>query len=196
MKRFFAIFTFLLSTQAFAVDVVKIMNFSCPVCRASESLDESIKDALVKSNGSFVPAPLPATDSSSARESVYYASRLQGPRIEALVRKSLYKGAQDMEMPLEDVAQTTAWLEDDLTAGPVAINWEQLVQDADSPQIASAIGRAARVALKAGAQKLPTYVVLKNNQVIGAFDPDSVGSSSLISLRDAVVKAIHQADQK
>lgn len=182
--------------SAWAADVVKIINFSCPVCRASESLDISIRDAVSASGGHFVPAPIPPDETSGARERVYYASRNQGSQVEELVRRSIYHGVQDLEMPLDDNAQTTSWLEDDLTNGPVKVNFTQLIQDADSADAAQALARAARLALRGGVQALPAYLVLKNNQIIAAFDPQSAGSGSLLNLRDAVVKAVQQADAK
>lgn len=182
------------STASWSADVVKIMNFSCPICRASESLDDSIRSAAAETGGKLVAAPVPASETTGARERIYYASRLQGDAVEQNVRTSLFKGAQDMDAPFEDNAQTVAWLEDDLTPKGVRVDWARLSRDADAPDASGALGRAARLALKAGAQGLPTYIVMKNNRIVGAFDPRSVGSNSLISLRDAVVAAVHKAD--
>lgn len=181
-------------TLTHAADVVKIMNFTCPVCRASENLDQSIRDAVAENGGRFVAAPIPSDDTSGARERTYYAARGQGAAVEAAVRKSLYKGSQDMQMPLDDDAQTVAWLEDDLTNGPVKVEFKSLVQSASSPDAYGALGRAARLAVQSGAQALPTYIVMKNNRIVAAFDPQSVGSASLMTLRDAVVAAVRKAD--
>lgn len=184
------------SSFAQAADVVKILNFSCPVCRASENLDESITQVLAEHGGKFVAAPVPSDETSGSKERAYYASRLQGDAVANVVKRSLFKGSQDLQYPLDDLAQTVAWLEDDLTNGTVKVNFSQLAQDSASEEASQALYRAARVAVRAGAQALPTYVVLKNNQIVGSFDPQSVGTNSLIALRDAVIKAVQQADSK
>lgn len=195
MKKLLALAVGLLavSSPTFAADVVKIMNFSCPVCRASENLDPGIQEAVAASGGRFVPAPVPADDTSGARERVYYAARLQGEAVAQSVRKSLYKGSQDMQMPLDDVAQTVSWLQDDLAGNQVNVNWNQLIQDSQGSAADAALVRAARLALKGGGQGLPLYIVMQNNRVVASFDPQSTGTGSLLTLRDAVVKAVNQA---
>lgn len=185
----------LVATAAHAtpVDVVKIMNFSCPVCRASESLDTSIRDAVGATGGHFVPAPVPSDDSTGgARERVYYAARDLQPDAESAVRTSLFKGSQDMQMAFTDVPQAVAWLQDDIGA-TVSLNWAQLSINADGDPANASLARAARLAVSSGAQAFPTYILLRQGTVVGVLDPDSIPNKSLLNLRDAVVTAIGKA---
>jgi hypothetical protein len=196
LKRFLtaaAMLTTAVSAHAAPVDVVKVLNFSCPVCRASESLDSSIQDAVRATGGRFVPAPIPPdATTDGARERVYYAARDMAPAAEAVLRTSLFKGAQDMQMSLSDVPQTVAWLEDDLNS-QVTVNWTQLQEQANGPAARQSLGKAVRLALKSGAQALPTYIVLKQGAIVGTLDPDSTPNKSLLNLRDAVVTAVQKA---
>src|SRR5690606_24955178 len=95
------------------VHVVKFLNFSCGACRASESLDAPIRALTEQAGGRFVSAPLPR-GRNDYRERFYYALRDLGPQMEVQVRASLYKGDQDLNYPLSDVAQTMNWLQTDL----------------------------------------------------------------------------------
>lgn len=181
------------AAHAAPVDVVKIINFSCPVCRASESLDNSIRDAVSVTGGHFVPAPIPPDDSTGgARERVYYAARDLDPPHEPDIRTSLFKGAQDMQMSLSDVPQTVAWLEDDLGA-QMTINGPVLQEKAESPEAQASLGKAARLVMSSGAQALPTYIILKQGAIVGTLDLDTIQNKSLLNLRDAVVTAIGKA---
>jgi hypothetical protein len=179
--------------HATPVDVVKILNFSCPVCRASESLDNSIRDAVAATGGRFVPAPIPPDESTGgARERVYYAARDMDPNDEPAIRTSLFKGSQDMQMSLSDVPQTVAWLEDDIGA-QVKLNGQQLQANAEGPAAQAALGKAARLVMTSGAQALPTYIVLRQGTIVGTLDVDTIQNKSLLNLRDAVITAIEKA---
>ena len=180
------------TAQATPVDVVKIINFSCSVCRASETLDNSIRQTVAATGGHFVPAPMPP-DESTARERVYYAARdMGGPDSEPIIRASLFKGAQDMQMSLTDVPQTVAWLQDDI-GSRVNLNWSQLQEAANGSAAQASLGKAARLVVSSGAQALPTYILLKQGAIVGTLDPDSIPNKSLLNLREAVVTAVEKA---
>jgi hypothetical protein len=179
--------------HATPVDVVKVINFSCPVCRASESLDNSIRDAVSATGGHFVPAPIPPDNSTGgARERVYYAARDMDPNHEPVIRASMFKGAQDMQMSLSDVPQTVAWLEDDIGT-QVNLDGTQLQANAEGQAAQISLGKAARLVISSGAQALPTYIILKQGSIVGTLDVDSIQNKSLLNLRDAVVTAIGKA---
>jgi hypothetical protein len=174
-----------------SVSVVKIINFSCPICRASENQDGPITGAAKATAGEFVYAPIPSEAGEYAREKVYYAVRKQGRQAEQSVRQSLYKGAQDMNLPFMDVTQVIEWLKDDVpNAG---INWGQLAADAQSVDAMQALQRAAILTQRSGAQLLPSYVLIKDNAPVATLDTNSTGKgASLLNLREEVIKRIGQ----
>lgn len=186
----------LASCAAFAGDstvvVVKILNFSCPVCRASEAQDRPVVAAADQTGGQFVYAPIPQEAGEYAKERVYYAVRRQGRNAEARVRESLYKGAQDANQPFLDITQVIEWLKDDVTGS--TIDWVQLTADAQSPDSLAALRRAAILAKRAGSQALPSYVVVQNNAPVATLDINTAGKgNSLIALRDEVIKRVEQS---
>jgi len=174
-----------------SVVVVKVVNFSCPVCRASETQDNAVINAADRTGGQFVYAPIPSEAGEFAREKVYYAVRKQGRDAERRVRESLYKGAQDANQPFLDVTQVIEWLKDDVTDTP--IDWVQLTADAKSEDAARALAKAANLTRTAGAQILPTYILVQNNATVGALDINTAGKgTSLLALRDEVINRIGQ----
>lgn len=184
------------SFGAFASDtsvvVVKVINFSCPVCRASENQDAPVVAAADQTGGQFVYAPIPAEAGEFAKERVYYAVRKQGKRAEARVRASLYRGAQDANQPFLDITQVIEWLKDDVTDTP--LDWVQLTADAQSPDSMAALQRAAALTKAAGSQALPSYIVVQNNAPVATLDINTTGKgNSLIALRDEVIKRVDQS---
>lgn len=175
--------------QSTAIVVVKVINFSCPVCRASESQDAPVIVAADQTGGQFVYAPIPAEAGEFAKEKVYYAIRKQGRAAEKRVRESLYRGAQDMNMPFLDVIQVIEWLKDDIP--DLEIDWLTLTADAQGPDAKAALRRAALLTKAAGAQVLPSYIVVQNNAPVATLDINTSGKgSSLVSLRDEVIKRV------
>lgn len=175
-----------------AVVVVKVINFSCPICRASESQDAPVIVAADQTGGQFVYAPIPAEAGEFAKEKVYYAVRKQGRAAEKRVRESLYRGAQDMNMPYLDVIQVIEWLKDDIP--DLDIDWLALTAEAQGPDAFAALRRAASLTQAAGAQILPSYIVIKNNAPVATLDINTSGKgNSLLSLRDEVIKRIGQS---
>lgn len=174
------------------VSVVKVINFACPICRASEVQDSGIVSAVKNSGGRFVYAPLPAEEGDYAKERVYYASRKQGDEVEARVRASLYKGSQDMGLPFQNPIQVIEWLKDDL-GEEVGINYVRLLTDTNDKDTSIALGKAAAVAVAGGSQGLPSYILIQQNKPAATLDPSSSGKgSSLLNLREEVIKRISQ----
>jgi len=185
-------FSQLSEAQTDPVNVVKIMNLSCPVCRASEFQDAPIRQVVSSYGGKLVLAPVPAQGGTGAAEKVFYASRDQGDDIADAVRTSLFKGAQDMGQPFTDVSQVVVWLQSDLTNQK--IDWPALIVAANAPAAESSLGRAAALAVQTGAASLPTYIVLKGTTVFATVDPETVNHGSLVSLRDAVIDSVKKAN--
>jgi hypothetical protein len=174
-----------------SVVVVKVINFSCPICRASENQDSPISSAAFATAGQFVYAPIPSEEGEYAREKVYYAVRKQGRLAEQRVRESLYRGAQDMNMPFMDVTQVIEWLKDDVT--DANIDWVRLAADAQGPDAMFSLQKAAQLTRRAGAQALPSYILVQNNAPVATLDTSSAGKgSSLLNLREEVIKRIGQ----
>lgn len=173
--------------QSPRVDVVKVMSFSCPVCRASEAHDPAIARALQELGGRLVSAPVPTGSEreTGVRERVYYASRDKGPTVEGSIKSALYKGAQDMAVPLDDYLQVYTWLQQTQPAMEADIN--AIVHAAQQPAAGSALARAVRLANNAGVTSLPAYVLLADNQIVTLLDPTSVSGNSLMALRDEVI---------
>lgn len=198
MKRRQFIAGLVLATAGFAayaadtsVIVVKVLNFSCPICRASENQDSAIIAAANATAGQFVYAPIPGEAGEFARERVYYAARKQGRQAEQRVRESLYRGAQDMNMPFMDVTQVIEWLKDDVT--DIRMDWARLTEDAQDDTSMMALRKAALLTKNAGAQVLPAYILVQGNVPVATLDINTAGKgTSLLSLRDEVTKRIGQ----
>jgi protein-disulfide isomerase len=175
------------------VSVVKIINFTCPYCRSSEALDPPLKQAAEATGGRFVYATIPTEDpDDSARELVYYAARHVIPEHEPFVRASLYKGAQDLGYPLATAAQTVEWLATDLAR--LNIDWTKVLQASGEKAALDAYQRALRLTVRSGAQVLPTYVLVKDGEVLRTLDVEAAGNYA--SLREAVLTAIEKSAGK
>jgi protein-disulfide isomerase len=193
LKRLVAVAAMLAAsiTAHAEVSVVKIINFSCPYCRASESMDEPIRRAVQEGGGRLVYAALPADESSDgSRELVYYATRDAFPQLEPQVRAALFKGAQDLGYPLMTTEQTAEWLSTEMQ--DQKIDWTRITQAAAQQPTRAAFERAVRLTLKSGAQALPSYVIVKDGQLIKTLDVDS-GGGNYSALREAVLTAIEKA---
>jgi protein-disulfide isomerase len=174
------------ASKAEPVHVVKFINLSCSVCRDSEIIDAPIKAAVEQQGGRFVVAPLPRGRNES-RERFYYAMRELGPEMEVEVRQSLYRGAQDLNYPLNDVPQTLDWLQGDLKA--TTIDWPAMLAQVNGADTAAAVERAVVLAISAGVQYVPAYALVHKNKVVATFDAKSTGGQ-LPALREAVLKAL------
>lgn len=169
------------AAQAEPVSVVKVLSFGCPVCRASEAMDPDIAKAVRSYGGKFVYAAMPLEPGNLNRELAYYAARDLGA--EEAARASLYKGSQDYGLTFSDPVQAVVWLQDD--AGIDGARLGAAVTGDDARQ---ALGRAVRLAAKAGVQKLPAYLLLRDGEVLAVLSAE--GTSSLFALKKKVVEEI------
>jgi hypothetical protein len=173
------------------VTVVKILNFSCPICRASETQDAQIEAAAVATGGRMAFAPIPSEAGEFAREKVYYAARKYGRGTEDKVRSALYRGAQDVNLPFMDVPQVIEWLKDQFPDS--RIDWASLSTVARSEETAYALRKAATLTSAAGVQQLPAYVLVKDNAPVATLDLNTSGrGASLPLLKEDVVARIGQ----
>lgn len=174
------------------VDVVKVMSLTCPICRAAEAQDPAIERAVRELGGRFVFAPVPTEEegSSGAKEQVYYASRDLDANTAAAIKSSLYKGAQDMGVPLTDYLQVYTWLSQDLPQ--LEPKFVTLFDKAQAPAAKTALQRAVRIASQAGVSALPGYVIMVDGQVTTLLDPQSVPGNSLLKLRDEVIERVRK----
>lgn len=174
-----------------SVTVVKVLNFSCPICRASENQDASIAAAAAATGGRLVYAPLPSQEGTYAREKVYYAARKYGTSTENQIRSALYRGVQDVNLPFMDVPQVIEWLKDQMPNSHV--DWEALASEARGDDAAYALRKAAILTKQAGAQLLPAYVLVQDNKPVGTLDLNTSGrGSSLPLLKEDVIARIGQ----
>jgi len=178
------------AATALPLDVVKFISFDCPVCRASEVMDAPIRELTQSRGGRFVIAPLPR-GVNEARERFYYVLRHWGPEAETRVRLSLYRGAQDLNYPLNDVPQTLDWLQSDLTVN--GVDWTRVTEQVNDRESAAAVSRAVRLAIRAGMQVVPTYVLVQGDRVIATLDPQAVPGGELSALREAVLNALRKS---
>ena len=173
------------------VSIVKIINFSCEFCKASEAMDEPIRRAIEATGGRMVYATLPADENADgSRELVYYAARDAMPKEEPLIRRSLFRGAQDLGYPLVTVGQTVEWLNTDLVA--LKYDWTLLPALAEGRDARAAYKRAIALTVKAGATILPSYVIVRDGALLRTLDVDSAGGT-YTALREAVLSAIEKA---
>jgi len=172
------------------VHVVKIISFDCAVCLSSDSLDGPIRAAVVKEGGRFVIAPLPRPETDT-RERFYYVLRDLSPEMEFKTREALFRGSQELNYPLTDVADTLDWLRQQL--GEQGVDWERIVSSVQAPVSRAPIDRAIRLVANAGAQVTPTYVLVRDGTVLATFDINSAPNSNLSSLRDAVLVGLRKA---
>lgn len=181
--------------QAHRVDVVKIMAFSCPVCRAAEAQDKVIEQAVKAKGGSFVWAPLPADESETgAKERVYYGSRSLKPGLAEEVKQALYKGMQDLAIPLGQEPQVYVWFQQQFsTLSDDEFN--ELFVAARSDAARAALGRAASLAARMGVDSVPSYIVVVDGRPVVALDPSSVTGGSLSALRDEVINRVNSSSK-
>jgi len=183
---------FAATTQQHTVDVVKVMAFSCPFCRAAESQDRVIEDAVTSKGGHFVWAPIPTDASESgAKERVYYASRKVSRAFSDKVKDALYKGIQDMSVQMGAMPQVYAWLQGQLPDATDA-QLQSLFDDAQGDDAKQSLARAARIAITAGVNVTPTYVIFVDGRSVASLDPNTVNGGSLSALRDAVIDRVNQ----
>lgn len=176
------------------VHVVEIVNFSCPYCAAMESSGGDLRRAVEATGGRFVFAPLTLQeDRSNWRDRLYYAAREQGPDAEVAVRRALFRGAQDLNLPLENLDQVLVFLGDELAAQ--AIDWERLRKDATAPATSEAYQRALYLAASAGIDALPAYIFIVDGEVAASIGRDPA-TNDLSALRRNVLDKIQELSGK
>lgn len=188
------LFLFVLAGSGFAaaaVDVVKVINFSCQHCRNSESIDAPIRAAVLEGGGKFVYATMPASEN-VARELYYYTVRDAYPAKEPAFRQALFAGAQDSQQPFASSVELSVWLSNRLN--DPEINWDWLSANAQRESSKQALGRALRLILEAGSSSLPSYVLMKDGRLAGAIDFNSQTSYS--DLRERVLAQVRALQSK
>lgn len=184
----------LCTTTSFAanepVHVVKFISFNCATCRQSETMDDPIRTLAESRGGRFVVAPLPRGQN-DGRERLYYAMRSLGADMEVETRLSLFEASQDLGYPLSDMPQSVDWLRTDLKHREV--NWSRVAELAAGAQSLAAVERAVQLAVRAGVQVVPSYVIVRGESVIETLDTKSVPGVDLPALRSAVLEALRKA---
>lgn len=181
--------------KAARLDVVKILNLSCPVCRAAESQDPAIARVVQGLGGRFVWAPVPVgEDANGSKERVYYAARDLSSEIGNRIKQSLYKGIQDMGISLNDYMPIYTWLQQDVP--DLEPRFDELFRQAQSATNERALGRAVVLANTAGVQMLPGYIILLNGQVESLVDPSSTASGTVLAMRDELVARIQKYSKR
>jgi len=173
------------------VDVVKVMSFSCSFCFAAEAQDPLIEREVVRRGGRFVRAPIAETAVASGyRERAYYASRELGVEFSEQVKRSLYRGTQEAQVQLQSYPQVYYWLLQDMPQKEDRL--VKLIELAQRPEAGEALLRAGRLTVRAGVQRLPTYVLLVDGQVVASLDSTTTGATSMAALREAVLSRIEK----
>lgn len=178
------------------VNVVKILSFSCGFCRESEVHDATISRVVGEYGGRFVWAPIPThpEDFSGAKERLYYAARDIDARLGDAVKNSLYKGTQDQGQVLFDYMPLYAWLTGDLPQ--FESKMAELFEKAKAPAALGAMQRAIRLALSAGVDAVPNYLLIRDGQVIASYDRVHPQAPTLSALRELVVEAVRRESKE
>lgn len=173
-----------------AIDVVKVLSFSCSFCRDSEVHDIAISRMVQEHGGRFVWAPVPThpEDFVGAKERVYYAARDMDARLGEAVKQSLYKGTQDQGQLLFDYMPLYTWLSGDLPQFDSKMT--ELFEKAKGAAAQGAMQRAIRLALAAGVSAVPCYLLLRDGKVVASYDRVHPQAPTLSALRELVIEAV------
>lgn len=181
------------SAHAARVDVVKIMNFTCSFCLASEGPDKLVEAAASSTGGRFVRAPVPLESTESgAKERVYYAARDMSEALAEKVKSSIYKGAQESQVNLDGYVQVYTWLLQDIPEQEASFN--ELFKRAQDPSTKAALNRAIALIAKSGVEQVPTYVVLKNGAIDSVYDTRAGESVQVV--RQNLIQKIQQLSKE
>lgn len=179
------------------IDVVKIISFGCPLSRASDATDHSLRTFVEDLGGQFVVSPYPVEIeaksaqevlSLSSKERVFYASRKKGAVISEKVKSSLFKGSQDMGLPLTTYMDVYTWLNQDIP--DYSASFADIFLHAQEPATGESVKKVAYLAQQSGARSLPAYVVIVDGKILPAMGPDDIQGGSLTRLRDSVKQSI------
>jgi hypothetical protein len=171
------------------VDVVKIMSFSCPVCRSAEAQDVAISQKVIALGGRFVRAPVPTVEGEGVfKELVYYASRGVSGQMSENVKYALYKGAQDQGISFTDFLQIYVWLQAEIPNNEDRL--QIIFKDAQATAARGSLSRAIHLATSAGVQALPAYLIMADGRVSSVVDPTTVSGGSLANVREEVLTRV------
>lgn len=171
------------------IDVVKIMSFSCPICRESEAQDVVIAEKITQEGGRFVFAPVPTVAAEGFfKELVYYGARTLGGRTADNVKLSLYRGVQDQGISFTDFLQAYVWLQSDPKYTEQQL--QDIFKEAQSANAKAALTRASTLAVRTGVQNLPAYVLIVDGEPHSIVDPTLVPGGSLLSLREEILSRV------
>lgn len=148
--------------------VVEIANFGCPHCRDMQSYQSLIASQIQALGGEFDFAPVVWDSQPPARDWAYYAARNQGAAVAQAVEQAMFSAVQDSQLPLENLGQVMAWLQQTVPA-TADIDYSRLLQDASSTAAQDAETRAEELAMKVNVTVTPTYVMVQNGGVAGAW---------------------------
>ncbi len=183
-----------IAPAATPVHVVEIANFSCPYCLAMESAGNELRRATEATGGRFVFAPIsPQEGASNWQDRIYYAARNQGPKAEAAVRAALFRGAQDLNLPMENLDQVLVFLAEDLSS--LELDWVRLRQDALNPSTLESYQRALWLGASAGIDAVPAYIFIVDGEIVDAIGRNPT-TNDLSALRREVLDEIKKLSGK
>lgn len=176
-------------TSVQPVDVVKFVLFTCPICRATESIDVPIQAAVSATKGKFVFAPLPMDTDYAGR--AYYAAREVSQSLADKVKDSLFRGQQDMGFDMNEPIRVAVWLQQDLGSLMESFNMTSLIDAMQSRPVREALSRAGQLASAAGVTNTPSYAFIKGGKLVAMVDPQGVTpTGSVAALRDKVLQTL------
>lgn len=177
------------------VDVVEVLNFACPHCRAAEAVDGSIKSAVEAQGGKFIWAPIPVLKSDSGEAEIeYYAARDLSPDFAQAFKASMYKGAQDMQIVLQTPMDIYTWTQQDMPNYTSLLS--QMFQVSKDPKYRDSVGKALLLAQQSGVTLLPGYIFVRDNTVVGMVDRATAGSDSPVVIQRAVLAELKKLTSK
>lgn len=180
------------SVKADPVYIVKIINFSCAYCRASESIDPPIIQAVEGTGGKFVYAPLTwGEGQSSTKDLAYYWLKTKYAKSEDNIRDSFYKGSQDFGYLFEDPSQILVFLKQEYAGAFDSLTVEEISNALNSDIAQGRRHKALKLGVEAGVNAVPAYIFVKNGKAVGLLDRES-SSNNFSALRDAVLKKIDE----
>lgn len=165
--------------------VVKVVSFHCKYSQESSSLDAMIAARAKSQGGKFVLSPISADGSNFNAALVYYAIRPYLGEHEPTVVDALYKGAIDNGLPFESPSQVTSYLND--MVGFDGFNWPLVDSLAEGDDAKSAASRAVKLTVKSGITMLPAYLIVRDGELIAAFERSSGEAGWQNTLRSQVL---------
>lgn len=192
MRKVLTLFALLLLACPYAqaagakLYLVKVISFDCAVCRAAQAIDGAVEQAARRAGARVVYAPLPR-EHTDIREQFFYA--MQGMGLHTKVLQALFSGTQGLGYPLKTESEVMDWLSSELSADHV--DWRVVLRRIDDGEAEEDVKKAIILAYKAGVTRYPTYVFVKNNQILAVIDISTAGGS-ISQLRAAVVAKLRQ----